>query len=110
MVGQDSSRHEQVAEAFASAATEEYGDQIEDIFVFGSTSRGDTRGIDSDIDMFVVVTDDAITDGLRDLAYDIQLEYTLVVSVHIQTTERFTKRQDHPFIQPLLTEGRSYTD
>ncbi|WP_225741235.1 nucleotidyltransferase domain-containing protein [Halorussus halophilus] len=108
MTSSDSSIHEQAAEAFATAATEEYGGKIKDLIVFGSTIRDETRGMDSDVDIFVVVTDDTITDGLRDLAYDIQLEYTVVVSVHIQTTERFNERQDHPFIKHVMTEGRSY--
>lgn len=108
MTSSDSSTHEQAAEAFATAAKAEYGDQVEDLIVFGSTVRGETRGMDSDVDIFVVVTDEAIEDDLRDLAYDIQLEYTVVVSLHVQTTDRFNERQSHPFIKHVLTEGRSY--
>ncbi|WP_458210455.1 nucleotidyltransferase domain-containing protein [Haladaptatus sp. NG-SE-30] len=108
MTDEDSSHHEQAAEEFAAAAQAEYGEHIEDLIVFGSTVRGETRGRDSDVDIFVIVTDETITDDLRDLAYDVQLDYSVVVSVHIQTTERFAKRKNHPFIKHVLTEGRSY--
>ncbi|WP_129113887.1 nucleotidyltransferase domain-containing protein [Halegenticoccus tardaugens] len=108
MSGGDPSPHERAAEAFAAAAQEAYGDQIEDLIVFGSTVRGETRGIDSDVDIFVIVTDDTIADNLRDVAYDVQLDYSVVVSLHIQTTERFAERKNHPFIRHVLTEGRSY--
>ena len=108
MAAGDLSRHEQAAEAFADAAHEKYGDQIEDLLVFGSTARGETRGTDSDVDIFVVVSDDSIVDALRNLAYEIQLEYTVLVSVHTQTSERFAERKNHPFIKHVLAEGRSY--
>ncbi|RBI60060.1 nucleotidyltransferase domain-containing protein [halophilic archaeon] len=104
----EDSGHERAAEAFADAARDEYGDRIEDVIVFGSTVRGETHGVDSDVDIFVVVSDTTIADGLRDLAYDVQLDYGVVVSVHIQSTERFTQRQNHPFIKRVLAEGRSY--
>ncbi|WP_227378074.1 nucleotidyltransferase domain-containing protein [Haladaptatus halobius] len=108
MTDADPSLHEQAVEAFTAAARNEFGNQIEDLIVFGSTARGDTRGIDSDIDIFVIVTDEAIIDDLRDLAYDVQLDYSVVVSVHVQTTERFAERKNHPFIKHVLSEGRSY--
>jgi predicted nucleotidyltransferase len=108
MTDEDPSPHEQAAEAFAAAAHNEFGDRIEDLIVFGSTARGETRGIDSDVDIFVIVTDESIVDDLRDLAYDVQLDYSVVVSVHVQTTERFAERKNHPFIKHVLSEGRSY--
>jgi uncharacterized protein len=108
MTDADPSLHEQAAEAFAAAARNEFGNQIEDHIVFGSTARGDTRGIDSDVDIFVIVTDESIVDDLRDLAYDVQLGYSVVVSVHVQTTERFAERKNNPFIKHVLSQGRSY--
>ncbi|WP_458190921.1 nucleotidyltransferase domain-containing protein [Haladaptatus sp. NG-WS-4] len=108
MTDADPSPHEQAAEAFAAAAHDVFGDRIEDLIVFGSTVRGETRGIDSDVDIFVIVTDESIVDDLRDLAYDVQLDYSVVVSVHVQTAVRFAERKNHPFIKHVLAEGRSY--
>ncbi|GAA0196837.1 nucleotidyltransferase domain-containing protein [Haladaptatus pallidirubidus] len=108
MTDADPSLHEQATEAFAAAAQDEFGDQIEDLIVFGSTVRGETRGMDSDVDIFMIVTNESIVDDLRDLAYDVQLDYSVVVSVHVQTAERFAERKNHPFIKHVLSEGRSY--
>lgn len=37
---------------------EEYGDVVEAVTLFGSVARGEERGIASDIDLLVVLSDD----------------------------------------------------
>lgn len=100
--------HEEAFEAFARRANDALGDAIDELLLFGSTARGETRGIDSDVDVFVVLDTEKRDDELRDIAYDIQLEYGVVVSIHTKTKERFEERKDHPFIKNVLREGRSY--
>lgn len=105
--------HAEAAEAFVERARSRFGAQIEKLYVFGSTIRGDARGLASDVDVLVVLTDaerEATADGLRDIAYDAMLEYGPVVEVHLlaaSTFERY-RREGNPFVQNVVTTGRSY--
>jgi predicted nucleotidyltransferase len=100
--------HEQAFRAFARRARDELGKQIHELILFGSVARGEARGIDSDVDVFVVLDSKEYQDGLREIAYDVQLEYGVVLSLHTKTKERFEERKDHPFVRNVLAEGRSY--
>ena len=72
------------------------------------TVRGEARGIESDVDIFVVLNEDGYEDHLRKIAYEYQLDTGIVISIHTMMRDRFEQRRDHPFIQTVLTEGRSY--
>lgn len=100
--------HEQAFEAFARQAHGALGESIRELILFGSTVRGETRGRDSDVDVFVILDSKDAEDELRDIAYDVSLEYGVVISIHAQTKDRFEERKDHPFIKNVLREGRSY--
>lgn len=102
------SRHEQAFEAFARRAKERWGELIIDIILFGSTARGETRGIDSDVDVLVVVETTGYESELRDIAYDVMLDHGVLVSLNIKTIEQFEARKDHPFLKHVLREGRSH--
>ena len=104
----DNRTHERAAEAFAQRARDALGDSIHELILFGSTVRGETRGRDSDVDMFVVLDSTEHEDELNKIAFDVTLEYGVAVSVHTQPKERFEHRKDHPFVNQVLTEGRSY--
>lgn len=100
--------HERAFRAFARRARDRCGDSIHELILFGSVARGEARGIDSDVDVFVVLDTKEHEDELRDIAYDVQLEHGVVVSLHVKTKDRFEERKDHPFVKNVLTEGRSY--
>ena len=100
--------HERAFRAFARRAREEFSDSIHELLLFGSAARGETRGIDSDVDVFVVLDSKEHADELRAIAYDVQLEHGVVVSLHVKTKRRFEERKDHPFVKNVLEEGRSY--
>lgn len=104
-----STRHERAAEAFARRVCAELDDAVHELILYGSTVRGETRGRDSDVDMFVVLDEPEREEELRDIAYDVTLEYGVVVSVQTQTRARFEERQDAPFVENVLREGRSYS-
>lgn len=104
----DNQTHERAAEAFAQRARDALGDSIHELILFGSTVRGETRGQDSDVDIFVVLDSTDHDDELNEIAFDVTLEYGVAVSVHTQPKERFEHRKDHPFVNQVLTEGRSY--
>lgn len=100
--------HERAFSEFARRATERFGDRIHELILYGSTVRGETRGRDSDVDVFLVLDSREYEDELRDIAYDVALHYGVVVSLHVEETEEFETQRDHPFIKNVLREGRSY--
>jgi predicted nucleotidyltransferase len=104
--------HAEAAAAFVERARSEFDEQIEALYVFGSTARGEASGIDSDVDVLLVLADDAdsTVDALHDVAYDVMLEYGPVVELHVLTAAEFRKarsRGDH-FVDTVVHEGRSY--
>jgi len=106
-----SEAHEQAFRAFAQRAENSLSERIHELILFGSAARGEARGIDSDVDVFVVLDSEEhreYEDELREIAYDVQLEYGVVLSLHTKTKERFEARKDHPFVRNVLAEGRSY--
>lgn len=100
--------HEQAFEEFASRAMEAHGEHIEEIILFGSTARGETRGIDSDVDVFVVVDTMEIRDALGEIAYDVMHEYGVVVAEVVKPKELVENNPDHPFLKNVRSEGRAY--
>lgn len=105
--------HAEAADAFVERARSRFGDRIDELYVFGSTVRGDAQGFASDVDVLVVLADDdreTVADGLREVAYDVMLEYGPVVELHILSVSTFERyrQEGNPFIQTVLDEGRSY--
>lgn len=106
--------HAAAAAAFIRRVQSRYHDEIAALHLFGSTARGDARGLASDADVLVIIKDDAdreaTTEGLRDVAYDIMLEYGPVVELHVLSEATFARyrHEGHPFVENVLSEGRSY--
>lgn len=86
--------HERAAEAFAQRAQDALGNSIHESILFSSTVRRETRGRDSDVDMFVVLDSTDHEEELNEIAFDVMLEYGVVVSVHTQSKEQFEHRKD----------------
>lgn len=107
-VGPDT--HEEAFEAFADRVTEQFGDEIHEIVCFGSVARGEARGVSSDVDILVVAADPSLEAPLREVAYEVQLEYGVVLSLHFYGAERFDERRDHPFLRSALSEGVQYDE
>lgn len=64
---------------------------------------------------FLVVVSDAVDlatvrDELREIAYDVMLEWGPVVQTHVLSRSKFERdrRTAHPFVENVLREGRSY--
>lgn len=106
--------HTAAAEAFVGRARSQFGDVISELYVFGSTIRGDTHGRASDVDVLIVLHDDtdrdATADSLRDTALDVMIEHGPAVELHILSETTFDRYQDegNPFIRNVVSEGRSY--
>lgn len=106
--------HAEAAAAFVERARSEFDEQIEALYVFGSTARGEASGIDSDVDVLFVLADDAdsasTVDVLHDVAYDVMLEYGPVVELHVLSAAelRNARSRGDPFVDTVVREGRSY--
>lgn len=106
--------HVAARDAFVSRAGDRFDDEIEALYVFGSTVRGEAQGLSSDIDVLVVLDDraaqESAPDALRDIAYDVMLEYGPVVELHILSKTEFVeaRHRGNPFLETVVTQGRSY--
>lgn len=106
--------HDAAAEAFVSRVEQQFGDAIETVTVFGSTVRGEAEGRSSDVDVLVVLANETdrsdVEDVIREVAYDVMLEYGPVIELHILTRGRFDALHErrNPFVRQAVSEGRSY--
>ena len=106
--------HANAAAAFVDRARSQHGDEIRELYVFGSTVRGEASGRSSDVDVLVVLRDDAdrevTADDLRDIAYDVMLEHGPVVELHVLSESTFARYREegNPFVRNAVAEGRSY--
>lgn len=106
--------HAAAAQAFVDRARSQYRDEIAELYVFGSTVRGEAHGLASDVDVMIVLADDTdrdvTADALRDIALDVMIEFGPVVELHILSQSTFARhqREGNPFIRNVVREGRSY--
>lgn len=106
--------HANAAAAFVERARSQHGDETKELYVFGSTVRGEAHGRASDVDVLVVLDDDTdretTADSLRDISLDVMIEYGPAVELHILSETTFDRyqREGNPFIRNVVTEGRSY--
>jgi predicted nucleotidyltransferase len=101
------------AEAFVDRARNRVGNAVDNLYVFGSTTRDEAQGLSSDIDVLAVLLDDAgyaaVDDALHGLAYDVMLEYGPVVELHVLTESAFERTNgETPVIRRSVLEGWSY--
>ena len=106
--------HTNAAAAFVNRARSQHSDEISELYVFGSTVRGEASGRSSDVDVLVVLPNspdrDSVADSLRDIAYDVMLEYGPLIELHILDELMFERYQQdgNPFLRNVLREGRAY--
>lgn len=87
-----------------------------ELYVFGSTIRGDAHGRASYVDVLIVLDDDAdriaTADLLRDIALDVMIEYGPAVEHHIlsETTFERHQREQNPFSAPSSLRGACMPD
>lgn len=106
--------HTAAADAFVERALNRFNADIESLYVFGSAARDEARGLSSDVDVLIVLEDEAAqdttADALRDLAYDVMLEYGPVVELHILSKSAFveSRYRANPFLETVVREGRAH--
>lgn len=97
------SPHHRAAEAFARQVRERFDDAVETVLLYGSVARGDERGVGSDVDLMVVLRDEvdgaALEERVRDLAYDIELEHGVVLSLVVLPSMAYEQRTERPFFE-----------
>lgn len=98
----------EVLEEFVEEATEQLGDSLKKLVLYGSVARGE-ESEESDIDVFVVVETEEDLERLEDLAFEIGvMKHGFFISVQGQTESDFMRRKDHPFVENILEEGEVY--
>lgn len=86
----------------------EHVSRVRSITLYGSQARGEAS-TESDIDLFVVVRDDApaVCEALADLAWEVQFEHDVVLSDVIRTEEQLRRMQAKrfPYYQSIERDG-----
>lgn len=104
----ESHPHQAALDAFVDQV--EAGDipELDQLILFGSVARG-TETNDSDIDVLAVVSVDAerhaIAERLRDIAFDVMVEFGIPFSIQTVTVETMADRADHPFFETVASDG-----
>lgn len=105
------STHERAARAFAKQVRERLGEAVQTVLLYGSVARGDERGVGSDVDLLVVIRDevdrDDMAERVRDLAYDIELERGVVLSLLVLSAEEYEQRQERPFYRTVRRDAET---
>lgn len=109
MAGSEDSAHYRAAETFARRVREEYGEGVESVLLYGSVARGEQRGPASDVDLLVVL-DDGVDEAeyerrVRDLAYDVELECGVVLSVIVLSAWEYRRDAD-PFLRTMHRDAK----
>ncbi len=101
------SRHREAFEELAEKAEEELGDSLEKLILYGSVAR-DEQTEESDIDVFAVVGDESQIEVLRDLAFDVSVDYGVFIVPLIKTSEEFEDKRETIFIREVENTGEVY--
>ncbi len=99
-------RRQKAVEDFVRRASQEYGDRIRSITLFGSVARG-TAVKDSDIDLLVVIDkeDFRLRREIVGLSFDILLETGGDLSVKVLSDRDFQAHKSFSFLRNILAEG-----
>lgn len=99
--------HEDAVSAFVERVEDAGIPAVQRLVLFGSVARA-TQDSDSDIDILAVIDDAderAIEAQLRDIAYDVLLDYGAAFSIHGVTESTLDDRSDHPFFRRAISDG-----
>lgn len=111
MSGSRETPHRRAADAFVRRVRERYGDAIERVLLYGSVARHEELGIDSDVDLLLVLGDDVDTaayeERIRDLAYDVELEYGVILSLVVLSASEYESRADRPFFEHVRRDAKT---
>lgn len=88
--------------------TENYGDSVKNVILFGSQARGDSKEA-SDYDILIVLNNDYTgkdENQIMDLCYDIDLKYNIIIDAHfISKKEINSLRGKQPIFVNAINSG-----
>ena len=95
-----------LAKAFSKEARARYGDQIEEIILYGSVARKED-GKESDIDLLVVTrtNETKLQYELADIAYDIGYNKLEMLAVHVYSRNDIEQNKDFTFFRNVEDDG-----
>ena len=100
-------RLDKILQALRRGLKQALGDELESVILFGSQARGEARA-DSDIDVLVIVRDEAdygeLIQRTSALVSTLSLEYGVVISRAFASRQRF-ERERSPFFLNVRREG-----
>lgn len=100
--------HRAVLEEFKRRIEQRHPQELVRLVVFGSQARGQATS-DSDIDVLAVVRsqDWRLGDVIRDLGYELELAYGLVLSIQVMSQEQYDHRTalGSTFLKNVEREG-----
>ena len=98
---------DKILQALRRGLKQALGDELESVILFGSQARGEARA-DSDIDVLVIVRDEAdygeLIQRTSALVSTLSLEYGVVISRAFASRQRF-ERERSPFFLNVRREG-----
>lgn len=100
----ESNPHRRAANAFARRVASELSDAAPTIRLSGSGSRGEATS-DSDVDLFIALRVSSAEARLREIAYEVELDHAVPVSIAVETESALAARRDHPFVRAVDDDG-----
>jgi predicted nucleotidyltransferase len=101
----------QIVRKVKQRLSEQLGDALERVILFGSVARR-TATTDSDIDVMVIINDDLMEvdwhtrSDVRELIYDVELEDEVVFDLSVMGKSELQGIKGHtPFVENVLREG-----
>lgn len=80
--------HRRAFDAFATRAHDRLGESLHSVTLFGSVAHGG-EGPDSDVDILAVVEKADDKRVLHDLAFEVEVEYGVVLSLLVRTPAEY---------------------
>jgi len=99
-------KRKQIAKEFADEVLKRFGDEIEDIILFGSVARGEDDR-ESDIDVLIIWNGDKVKgwDNLEEVAFDFFIKYKTLISVNLISPSEYKTMEDFLFMKNVQKEG-----
>ncbi len=96
----------QIAKEFANEVTRMFGNEIENITLFGSVARGEVD-TESDIDVLIIWKGDKVEgwDKLEEMAFDIFIRYNALISIKLISPAEYKNMKDFLFMKDVRKEG-----
>jgi len=94
-------------DSFIRTIRQRFPEKIERVIVYGSKARGDA-GPDSDLDVLVVLKDNAVSKAsIRLLGYELALAEDVVPSILVYTVQELEQRRKNRsvFVEAVQREG-----